>query len=72
MPRLPFTSSESVVPRDAERGGGDGQAQRLNALTQHKAAGVGWVPHGHESISLSVVLHHPRHEGHDGWPIHLR
>ena len=41
--------------RDAKGGSGirDGQAQRLNALSQHKAAGVRWILHRHGSISLN-------------------
>ena len=37
--------------RDSERGGGgrDRQAQRLNTLAPHKAAGVGWILHRHGS-----------------------
>src|SRR5580704_15757728 len=45
--------------RNAKGGGGvrDAQAQRLNALTEYKASGVGWVLHRHGSVSFSVVVH---------------
>jgi hypothetical protein len=40
-------------------GGGvrDAQAQRLNALTEYKAFGVGRVLHRRGSVSSSVVVH---------------
>jgi hypothetical protein len=44
--------------RDAKGGGGvrDAQAQRLNALTEYKASGVGWILHRHDLVSSSVVI----------------
>src|SRR5437588_3243342 len=57
IPRFPFTSSDKCGARDSKGGGGirDRQAQRLNALSQHKAAGVRWILHRHVQ-SPSVVI----------------
>src|SRR5207248_5406957 len=54
-PRFPFT--RQCGARVSKGGGGirDRQAQRLNALSQHKAAGVRWILHRHVQ-SPSVVI----------------
>ena len=54
---LPVHELGQRGPRDPERGSGlrDGEPQRLNALAQHKAAGMRGVLHGHRSI-LSVIV----------------
>src|ERR1700674_2533723 len=52
-PTLPIHEFGQRRARDTERGSRvlDRQAQRLNALAQHKAAGVWWILHCHRSIS---------------------
>jgi hypothetical protein len=51
------------VANDAKGGGGvrDRQSQRLDALAQHDASGVGWVFHRHGSFSLSSGNRHSQH-----------
>ena len=62
IPRFPFTSSDSVVrvtPR-AVAASVMRQAQRLDALAQHKASGVRRILHRHGSTSFSGNRHNQR------------
>jgi len=52
--------------RDSQGGGGgrNAQAQRLNALSEYKASGVGWVLHRHGKAE--IIFRRPRGDGQRG------